>query len=176
MESVPCAQSELQESCDPMAARVNPAFTPPPTRQHIRSACDTGGFLCAAAKGAKCQEPTLPRCGNKRAVAQYRGIARGKKKHSRRMRRAGRLVPQKLLLGGRHENFPAERLQALPCSDKRDELAPRHSMISVAMSRRLSGTSIPRSRAVFRLMPKVNLVGACTGKSPGLVPLRMRST
>src|SRR5262249_39586762 len=41
---------------------------------------------------------------------------------------------------------------------------------------RLSGTVRPSAFAVLRLMASSNLVGACTGRSAGFSPLRMRST
>jgi hypothetical protein len=34
----------------------------------------------------------------------------------------------------------------------------------------ISGTESPRALAVFRLMTSSNLIGACTGSSPGLSP------
>ena len=38
------------------------------------------------------------------------------------------------------------------------------------------GTVIPIAVAVFRLIANLYLVGACTGRSAGFSPLRMRST
>src|SRR6266699_2455522 len=52
----------------------------------------------------------------------------------------------------------------------------RHSITSSAARRMPSGTSIPSALAVLRLTMNLNLVGSCTGRSPGLAPLRMRST
>ena len=40
----------------------------------------------------------------------------------------------------------------------------------------VGGTSRPSSFAVLRLMTSSYLVGACTGRSAGFSPLRMRST
>ena len=39
-----------------------------------------------------------------------------------------------------------------------------------------AGTSMPSALAVFRLITSSYLVGACTGRSAGFSPLRMRST
>ena len=44
-----------------------------------------------------------------------------------------------------------------------------------AMASNVAGTVSPRAEAVFRLIANSNLVGACTGKSAELAPLRMRS-
>ena len=41
---------------------------------------------------------------------------------------------------------------------------------------KVGGTSRPSALAVLRLMTSSNLVGACTGRSAGFSPLRMRST
>src|SRR5262245_27795925 len=66
-----------------------------------------------------------------------------------------------------------------PChraADKRDELAPSHSITSSARASRVGGTSRPSSFAVLRLITISYLVGFCTGRSAGLSPLRMRLT
>ena len=51
-----------------------------------------------------------------------------------------------------------------------------YSMTSSALARSLGGTSRPRALAVLRLNASSYLVGACTGRSAGFSPLRMRST
>src|SRR5262249_11622134 len=51
-----------------------------------------------------------------------------------------------------------------------------HSITSSARASRLSGTVSPSAFAVLRLITSWNLVGACTGRSAGFSPLRMRST
>jgi hypothetical protein len=51
-----------------------------------------------------------------------------------------------------------------------------YSICSLAINKRLNGTSMPSARTVFRLMARTYFVGVCTGRSPALVPLRMRST
>ena len=62
-------------------------------------------------------------------------------------------------------------------TEQRDELAPgAHSITSSARARSDGGTSRPSALAVLRLMISSNLVGACTGRSAGFSPLRMRST
>jgi hypothetical protein len=68
-----------------------------------------------------------------------------------------------------------------PCrrraAKERDELAsPDHSITSSARARTVDGISIPSALAVLRLITSSYLVGACTGKSAGFSPLRMRST
>ena len=59
-------------------------------------------------------------------------------------------------------------------AEKRDERAPLHSITSSAISD--GGTARPSALAVFAFRVVINLVGSCTGSSPGFSPLRMRST
>src|SRR5262249_45976081 len=61
-------------------------------------------------------------------------------------------------------------------AEQRDEIAPFHSITSSARASRIGGTSRPSAFAVFRLMTNSYFVGACTGRSAGFSPLRMRST
>src|SRR5262249_11449040 len=61
-------------------------------------------------------------------------------------------------------------------AEKRHERAPFHSITSSARASSLLGTARPRALAVLRLITSSNFVGACTGRSAGFVPLRMRST
>jgi hypothetical protein len=51
-----------------------------------------------------------------------------------------------------------------------------YSITSSANNCRELGTVRPSAPAIFRLMTSSNLVGSSTGRSPGLVPRRMRST
>jgi len=51
-----------------------------------------------------------------------------------------------------------------------------HSITSSARASSVGGSSMPSAFAVFRLMTNSYLVGACTGRSAGFSPLRMRST
>src|SRR5262245_59610909 len=51
-----------------------------------------------------------------------------------------------------------------------------HSITSSARASSVGGTSMPSALAVLRLMTSSYLVGACTGRSAGFSPLRMRST
>jgi hypothetical protein len=57
-----------------------------------------------------------------------------------------------------------------------DELAALHSITSSAATSRPGGTVKPSAFAVLRLTVVSNLVAACTGRSAGLSPRRMRST
>src|SRR6516165_2653511 len=61
-------------------------------------------------------------------------------------------------------------------AEKRDELAPPHSITSSARASTVAGMSMPSVFAVLRLITSSYLVGACTGRSAGFSPLRMRST
>src|SRR5262245_48087539 len=69
-----------------------------------------------------------------------------------------------------------ERPRLRRAAKQRDELAAPHSMTSSARASKVGGTVRPSALAVFKLITKSNLVGACTGKSAGFSPLRMRST
>src|SRR6516165_4552985 len=61
-------------------------------------------------------------------------------------------------------------------AEQRDELAALHSITSSAMASTPGGTSRPSAFAVLRLMTNSNLVGCCTGRSPGFSPLRIFPT
>src|SRR5262249_43281263 len=61
-------------------------------------------------------------------------------------------------------------------AEQRDELASPHSIPSSARTRSVGGTSKASALAVFKLRTVSYLVGACTGRSAGLAPRRMRST
>src|SRR5258707_11971820 len=61
-------------------------------------------------------------------------------------------------------------------AEQRDELAAVHSITSSARASSVSGTVRPSALAVLRLITNSYLVGACTGRSAGFSPLRMRST
>ncbi len=54
--------------------------------------------------------------------------------------------------------------------------SPRYSITSVARKTNEGGTVRPSALAVFMLMTSSNLVGCSTGRSEGLVPLRILST
>src|SRR5262245_34925046 len=61
-------------------------------------------------------------------------------------------------------------------AEQRDEVATAaHSITSSARASTAAGMSRPRAFAVLRLTTSSYLVGACTGRSPGFSPLRMRS-
>src|SRR5262245_34757192 len=62
-------------------------------------------------------------------------------------------------------------------AEQRDEVAaPHHSITSSAWARSGTGTVRPSVLATLRFTTKSYLVGSWTGSSPGLTPLRMRST
>src|SRR5262249_21800641 len=69
-----------------------------------------------------------------------------------------------------------ERPRSRRAAEQRDEIATPHPITSSAVASSLSGTVSPSALAVFRLMTSSYLVGACTGRSAGFSPLRMRST
>src|SRR3954470_23953941 len=51
-----------------------------------------------------------------------------------------------------------------------------YSITSSARASSVDGTVMPSALAVLRLITNSYLVGACTGRSAGFSPLRMRST
>src|SRR5262249_1424588 len=61
-------------------------------------------------------------------------------------------------------------------AEQRDELAALHSITPSARASNCPGTSIPSAFAVLRLITSSTFVGACTGRSAGFSPLRIRST
>src|SRR5207244_7712290 len=72
---------------------------------------------------------------------------------------------------------PRERPRGRRAADEPNELAsPNHSITSSARASSVGGTSRPSAFAVLRLITSSYLVGACTGRSLGFSPLRMRST
>jgi hypothetical protein len=58
-------------------------------------------------------------------------------------------------------------------AEQRDELAPSHSITSSARASSMGGISSRSALAVLRLIANSNLVGCSTGKSAGLVPLKI---
>src|SRR5262249_41153283 len=69
-----------------------------------------------------------------------------------------------------------ERPRGRCAAEQRDELAAHHSITSSARASSVGGTVRPSAFAVLRLITSSYLVGACTGRSAGFSPLRMRST
>ena len=79
-------------------------------------------------------------------------------------------------LAARHK-LPAVYPNRFRAAEQRHELAaPHHSITSSARASSVGGISRPSALAVFRLTTSLYLVGACTGRSAGFSPLRMRST
>ncbi len=68
-----------------------------------------------------------------------------------------------------------ERPRGRRSAEQSDELAAFHSITS-STSAIVGGTSRPRALAVLRLRTNSYLVGACTGRSAGAAPLRIRPT
>src|SRR5262245_38601097 len=61
-------------------------------------------------------------------------------------------------------------------AEQRYKLAALHSITSSAVASSVCGISSPSALAVLRLITSSYLVDACTGRSAGFSPLRMRST
>src|SRR5262249_53099417 len=111
---------------------------------------------------------TLDVAGLFQALAERRRVV------CERLRRATMQKPnhrQRRLLRARRDR-PCRRT-----AEKRDELAPAaHSITSSARASNVGGISRPSALAAFRLITSSYLVGACTGRSAGFSPLRIRST
>src|SRR5262249_24096181 len=69
-----------------------------------------------------------------------------------------------------------ERPRGRRAAEQRDERAPLHSIASSARASSVGGISRPSALAVLRLIASSYRIGACTGRSAGFSPLRMRST
>src|SRR5262245_26896450 len=92
----------------------------------------------------------------------------------------------RIVLGKTHQHCDApharllrprrQRPRGCRAADECDERAPPHSITSSARASSDAGMSKPSALAVLRLITSSNLVGACTGRSAGFSPLRMRST
>jgi hypothetical protein len=80
----------------------------------------------------------------------------------------------------RHSSARIERpFRAKSCREQVQQMTRRLCAYSIASSARASsvgGISMPSAFAVLRLITNSYLVGACTGRSAGFSPLRMRST
>jgi hypothetical protein len=76
---------------------------------------------------------------------------------------------------GHADGRPARQVRA---TTRLSRCGKRHcySMTSSARVSKAIDTLRPSALAVLRLMTNSNLVGACTGRSPGRSPLRIRST
>jgi hypothetical protein len=75
--------------------------------------------------------------------------------------------------------YPGEQTSSEPVgmSEKCQKQAVlNHSITSLAIASKVWGTVRPKAFAVLRLIANSYLVGACTGRSAGFSPLRMRST
>ncbi len=69
-----------------------------------------------------------------------------------------------------------ERPSGGSAAKQRDEVAPYHSITSLAAETKSGEIAIPRAWAVRRLITKSNCDEALMGRSPGLAPRRIRST
>src|SRR5262249_22981254 len=79
---------------------------------------------------------------------------------------------------GRQRGSPRCQMQEFAAGKFHHCQSPRpfHSITSSARASSVGGTSRPSAFAVFILITSSYLVGACTGRSAGFSPLRMRST
>src|SRR5215469_9201739 len=92
----------------------------------------------------------------------------------------------RVVRGQASEHADAPRTLGLLCArrerprgraaEKRDELAPFHSITSSARTRIPVGNSMPIALATLRLITSSNFDACSTGRSAGLVPLSTRAT
>jgi hypothetical protein len=92
------------------------------------------------------------------------------------MRRAGPFCQSRFLGLRQMDESHGERPSNHRTAESQDELAPPHSITSSARASTVAEISRPSALAVLRLITSSYLVGACTGRSAGFSPLRMRST
>jgi hypothetical protein len=90
-------------------------------------------------------------------------------------------IPPERLLRALLLQQPVLFLESVSRRDHESRLMHRskqrpYSITSSARTSTVAGTSRPSALAVLRLMTSSYLVGACTGRSAGFSPLRMRST
>ena len=70
----------------------------------------------------------------------------------------------------------AASIRAFGAHGQKSDIGPLHSMTSSAVASSVGGIISPSAFAVLRFTAVSYLVGACTGRSIGLTPRRMRST
>src|SRR5262249_38178253 len=105
--------------------------------RHI-AAFDEAGFAQALAK-----------CGGKRSISCWRFTVEKPNHRHRRLLRTRRERPRRR------------------AAEERDEVAPRHSITSLALASKVAGTVMPSILAICALMTNSNLVDCTTGKSAG---------
>ena len=105
----------------------------------------------------------------------------------RRVVQHSKIYPLLSALGQKQTSKHVRSMSALPPKADMDhhgrdvrfvpkaDMAPGHSITSSARESTDGGTVRPSALAVFRLITVSNLVGACTGRSAGFSPFRMRS-
>src|SRR5262249_29679370 len=84
--------------------------------------------------------------------------------------------PHPIVLLRARRNRPRRQRPRCRAAESRYECAPPHSITSSARASSVGGISRSSVLAVLRLITSSYLVGACTGRSAGFSPLRMRST
>ena len=144
-------------------------------------ACYEGASLSVAAGAYRC----WLRCWRRRGYRCARDratISTAQKQRSQQ--RCAPAAPDRLA-PAQYATRPAARQRPRPDAEivggevsSRSSLFHRssHSITSSARASSVGGTVRPSALAVLRLIDSSYLVGACTGKSAGFSPLRMRST
>src|SRR5262249_50157672 len=134
--------------------------------------------LCACARDQNCWRPSGSRsahCGRQSnpvpAALQKRRVTVLRIRVVRGQVRKYTDPPHAVRLLRTRRERPRRR-----AAEKRDERAALHSITSSARASSVGGTSRPSAFAVLRLTTSSYLVGACTGRSAGFSPLRIRST
>jgi hypothetical protein len=175
---------------------------PRPRRKATRTCTDTAGVVRTVHGGfmwpftARVNEKTAPieriaavaicrRCRRRPSGIRSASCGRSADRTVARLAQTPPTVLRQPTTGGtRHENADKPRSLSLlrvrnaraggcDAANQRDELAPLHSITSSARANKVAGTSTPRERAVCILRMNSNFVDCKTGRSAGLVPLRM---
>jgi hypothetical protein len=79
------------------------------------------------------------------------------------------------LARGGKANIAGRPIRAISGCEQSQQKNP-YSITLLAWASTIDGNSMPRALAVLRLIARSNFTGACTGRSAGFAPLRIRST
>jgi hypothetical protein len=178
------ARSVHRVTCD-SAGRCSPKW--PRHRPRARCSREVVREFAAARFLAANLLPRAGRCQRQYAPILTASLSRSETRLSIRSSRKHRLHADHLDLQRvccRRLSWLRRRLPSCgkrPCdrcrAEHSDELAAlHHSITSSARASSVVGTVKPSAWAAFRLTTSSYLVGACTGRSAGFAPLRMRST
>jgi hypothetical protein len=125
------------------------------------------GVAAASGDGADVSLPHLPHRGNEKGPRQNLLAEPHRQTHPSIATESTQYLPRLAVPGA------AVKGHELTCAPQQTQ---SYSITSSAMVSSDGGTVRPVALAVFRLTMSLYSVGACTGRSAGFSPLRMRST